>query len=388
MSEPQNGYKRYCLSITGENSHVFDLQIGQGSLSIGTKGISEGKYDIWVEPSIPINWDAFNNCYTGYGAEHKEDIPYGDWPRWIYYSGNDTGFIEWTKKRRAEGFNWIPCEDVDVNLENASIDQLGLDLKKHIRITVDKTIRSIIMTGDPRNADVKAKGKMPQLTFVLKDFYAIPDFEALHNVEHIGIEISPLEDAFDCESLLQFKHLKHLNLRGNICNAASLAELHELQSIGLRYIPDLDGFPDLGSWKDLKSFIGWNIEENAGKRLRKQLKALEKEREFEWSSVSQLRSKTWFATEYDNPFKEWDGPLGKKASKIYKDYLKEIKKSTDEDVVRESIIRFSKVFNEFGDLDTVQREFVADAVGRLVIASPIDIDRDTWLEWFDSVRDY
>ena len=45
-AEPKKGYKRYCLSLTGENSHTFDLYLGQGSLSIGTKGISKGEYDI------------------------------------------------------------------------------------------------------------------------------------------------------------------------------------------------------------------------------------------------------------------------------------------------------------------------------------------------------
>ena len=95
-SEPRRGYKRYSLSLTGENSHVFDLQLGQGSLSIGTKGVSEGKYDIWVEPGVTINWDAFNECYTGYGECHKDEYPFGNWPRWIYYSGIDTGFVKWT----------------------------------------------------------------------------------------------------------------------------------------------------------------------------------------------------------------------------------------------------------------------------------------------------
>lgn len=49
LPQVKNGYKRYSLSLTGENSHIFDLQAGQGSLSIGTKGISEGKYDIWIQ---------------------------------------------------------------------------------------------------------------------------------------------------------------------------------------------------------------------------------------------------------------------------------------------------------------------------------------------------
>ena len=57
--EPKKGYKRYYLSLTGENSHIIDLYLGQGGLSIGTKGVSDGEYDVWVDPGEKINWDAF-----------------------------------------------------------------------------------------------------------------------------------------------------------------------------------------------------------------------------------------------------------------------------------------------------------------------------------------
>ena len=83
------------ISLTGKDSHKVMIPAGQGSFSIGTKGLSEGKYDVWVEPDSVIDWNAFNAFYTGYGEEKKAEYPYGDWPRWFYYSGNDTGFIEW-----------------------------------------------------------------------------------------------------------------------------------------------------------------------------------------------------------------------------------------------------------------------------------------------------
>ena len=149
----------------------------------------------------------------------------------------------------------------------------------------------------------------------------------------------------------------------------------------------MSGFPDVRSWKNLDRFIGWNIEETAGKDLRKQLKALEKEKELDYQ-ISQLRSKTWFATEYDNPFKNWEGTKGRKASKLYKDYLKEIKKVPDEASVRDNIIRFTEAFNAFDDLDTVEREDTYDAVRRLIMASPFEIDENIWLEWFDGTRDF
>ncbi len=392
-SEPKPGYKRYNLSLTGENSHVFDLQLGQGSLSIGTKGVSEGKYDIWVEPEDTINWDAFNECYTGYGECHKDEYPFGDWPRWIYYSGIDTGFVKWTSKRKTETFNWTPTEDISVDMRNVEIKELKINLYKHINITVGSKIKMLVLGGNPENADVKTCGKVPDMVFALKEYenpdnvYRIPICKELQDTEFVGVELSPVGDVFDCECLRQFRHVKTLNIWGNVRNTAVLSELTELESIGMRYVPDMSGFPDVRIWKKLNRFIGWNIEETAGKNLRKQLKTLEKEKELEYH-ISQLRSKTWFATEYDNPFKNWEGTKGKKASKIYKDYLKEIKKVPDEATVKDSIISFTQGFNAFDDLDTVEREDVYDAVRRLIMASPFDIDESIWLKWFDDTRDF
>lgn len=39
--------KEYTISLTGVDSHKAALPLGQGSFSIGTKGISKGKYDVY-----------------------------------------------------------------------------------------------------------------------------------------------------------------------------------------------------------------------------------------------------------------------------------------------------------------------------------------------------
>ena len=80
------------FSLTGEDTHKVTIPLGQGSFSIGTKGISEGKYDVWVEKDTTINWNVFNDCFTGYGEQNKQHYPCGNWPRFFYYSGNDIGF--------------------------------------------------------------------------------------------------------------------------------------------------------------------------------------------------------------------------------------------------------------------------------------------------------
>ena len=50
------GDREYVISLTGKDSHKVMIPAGQGSFSIGTKGLSEGKYDVWVEPdSVTIH---------------------------------------------------------------------------------------------------------------------------------------------------------------------------------------------------------------------------------------------------------------------------------------------------------------------------------------------
>jgi hypothetical protein len=389
----KRGYRRYCLSLTGENSHVFELALGQGSLSIGTKGISEGEFDIWVDPGAPINWDALNGHYTGHGAMHKEQYPYGDWPRWIYYSGADIGFAVWTSKRRTEDFYWMPTENACVDLEKAMIYHLSLDLKKKVKVTVGPEISELILNGDPTNLEIKVNGGNPGVDFEMNGYshqgktYGIPDIKDLQDVESLCVRVSPLGDPFDIESLKQFRNLKTLQLVGNICNANTLAELKGLESLSFFSVPDLTNLPQLKCWKHLNSFMGVDIDETVGKDIKKQLKTLKKERKIE-SIVSGLRSKTWFATEYENPFKHWEGKRGKKASKLYSAFLKEIKKAPDEETVQGCIIQFVEAFNTFDDIETVEREGIWDAVRKLGMASQLEITRDTLMQWFDEAREY
>lgn len=43
------------ISLTGENSHKVTIPLGQESFSIGTKGVSKVKYDVWVKKDNVIN---------------------------------------------------------------------------------------------------------------------------------------------------------------------------------------------------------------------------------------------------------------------------------------------------------------------------------------------
>lgn len=393
LKEPKNGYKRYYLSLTGENSHVIDLMISQGRLSIGTEGVSTGKYDVLVQPGQKINWDTFNGLFTHYGEQMKDEYPYGNWPRAITYSGMDMGFITWTSKRKTEDLYWTPTEDVTADLEKSMICRLKLVLDHKVKVTIGPGTQWLFLEGDPKNLEIRATGKEPILDFNMTGYtdpekiYRIPDLKDLHGAESVYVRVSPLGDPFDCRSLLQFPGLKDLHISGYICNAGALSELKGLESLWFNTVPDLTDLPAADCWEHLDRFVGVDIDEATGKEIKKQLKALQKEREID-THIAKLRSRTWFETEYINPFKDWEGKQGKKASGLYKDTLKEIAKAEDEAAVREHIISFTKAFNECDDIETGEREDIWDAVSRLVTASGFKISEDTYMNWFDEARDY
>lgn len=156
----------------------------------------------------------------------------------------------------------------------------------------------------------------------------------------------------------------------------------------MRYVPDLTGLPKLTSWSNLKEFIGWNIEETAGKALRTEGRKLVKEEKLGSFSVTQLRKKIWFATEYGIPFDGWEDKKAKIATKAYKACLSQVKKAKTEGEVQEAIVNFVAAINKLPDIETSEREDTGTAVSQLIEASGLDISQETWQKWFDEIRNF
>lgn len=385
----------YYISLTGEKSHKVSIPIGQGSFSIGTKGISRGKYDVWIEKDSVINWDAFNEFYTGFGQNKRELFPYGDWPRFFYYSGNDQGFIEWSIKREIEEFHWFPNKDMIVDLTKANIKKLSVHAENNtLQISTGEKLRTLTLSGCLEHIDLIECAAIPNLSFypdctkTKKPTYQLPKYKALKKAVSININLSPLGTAFDCTSLLQFPNLINLNLQGNMTNLDTLTAFEQLERLSLRFVPSLENIPKLISFKHLKSFIGYNIEESSGKALRTELNKLLKEKEMDYSSVTKLRKKIWFHTEYGIPFSGWEDQNAKIATKAYKNCLKEVKKSKTEKELQEAIITFLKIINQLEGIETSEREDVGTAIGHFIDSSSFEIPQEKWQIWFDEVRDF
>lgn len=383
------------ISLTGENSHKITIPPGQGSFSIGTKLVSNGKYDVWVDSNAPINWNVFNEMYTPHGKQHTDVFPYGDWPRFLYYSGNDSSFIQWSEKRKIERMHWSPLATIKADFSKANIYELSVHVSSHpIELTLGGGIQKLFLSGNLENITVNTSTPLLLLHLAPQPepahtLYRLPEFSDLSKVvDSIYADNAITGPAMDCNSLLQFKNAKSLNMSGNITNIQALAVLTDLETLGLRTIPDLTGMPTLATWTKLNSFIGWNIEETLGKVLQQELKAILKEKQMAYSSVSKLRKKVWFKTEYGIPFTNWDSKNAKTATKAYKTALKEISKAKSEQQVKQAIVKLIELINTLPNIETVEREDTGTAVEQLVESSPLNLPQELAAKWFDEIRDF
>ena len=379
------------ISLTNKNSHSFKIPPGQGSFSMGLVGMDKKKYDILVEENLPINWNAFNEFTTPSG---------GNWPRFFYYWGNDIGFIEWSKDRAIEDFHCFPNKEVLIDLSKAQIRRFFIQAgESPVTIILEDQnnyLQRLGLSGKIEQFKFISKGLNSTLTLSISPEsekisskpYKLPHLKPLEKIISLEISVEPLGQAFDCESLSQFPNLKNLSLSGNITNVCCLKDFKNLERLAIRYAPDLENFPSFNSWKNLKSFIGWNIDEATGKRLNTELKQLTKTKDLDYSSVSKLRSSIWFTTEYGIPFANWESKNAKIATKAYKAALNEIAKAKTENDVKISITELIETINKLPNIETSEREDVGIAVIQLVGTSKLNIARDMANKWFDEIRDF
>ena len=372
----------FTIQLTEDRSYDVHLQLGQGSFSIGTLDMDAKKFDILVDKDAPLRWKAFE--------EMSDEGSW--WPRFFYYDGNDTSFFDWSKTRPIETFNWTPQKAIHIKSTDVDFRHLAVNVgTEKIDLDLRGDIHTFIGRGKLNNLHLHFGNKIPSLSFtptLSKDettAYQLPIYENLTEAKHLDISGGVIGQAFDCESVLQFPNLTSLSLSGNLTNLSCLAKLDKLKSLAIRFVPNLEGFPSLSVWKNLESFIGWNIEEVEGKRLKKELKLIESDKH---RSVSQLRKAIWFATEYGMPFSAWEKRNEKHAVKSFKAALKQIKKSTNIDELREAITTFIESINALANIETSEREDIGTAVELLLANTKLEIDPKVALQWFDEVRDF
>ncbi|MFF2480967.1 leucine-rich repeat domain-containing protein [Paenibacillus sp. NPDC058071] len=384
---------RYPIDLIGPSSHTLVIEPGVGSLSIGPPQLGK-KADLHVDSDVPIDWTVFDAFATPAGSP---------WPRFLYYTGSDEGFLDWAQQRPIEEMTWAPVLSADTAV-NASqshmhglhivLDQSGerLSLKlpqRHFRLSVSGDLSRFSATGDmpssltlaPRTG--RRKNDTP---------FLLPDLGELHQVTNLYLQNAPLGQPISLKCLDRFPNLDSLNLWGNFCDLDLLAQHTRLTNLELRFMPDLGDLPPLNAWPLLDRFIAYNVEESAGKRLRQQMKARAATRPWAgYASVSQLRKPEWWATEYGRPFSSWPKRLAKQANEAYNVAEAALAHARSFADAEAAITAFTVRFNSLKGIETTEREDLGEAVWQLsqsdhLIGEPIP--EELAQRWFDAARDY
>ncbi|WLF83896.1 hypothetical protein [Moraxella sp. ZY210820] len=382
-------------ALTPNRVYQVTTDIGQGSLCIGLEGMDKKYYDVLIEPNQPVNWDTFNEYYTGSGEQNKHLYPYGNFPRWFIYYGNDISFIEWSKKRKIEGFDWCPQQNIEIDFSNAQIHGLSIYAQYPTIIhSISAHSRRLYLKGDLNLFDIQHNASddlslslSPALT-KNDEPYQIPFFSAFKTQKSLDISGQIAHQAIDCRSLLAYEELESLALSGNVINLQALSQLKHLTSLQLRYIPDLSDLIDLTAFPKLESILLWNVEEQGAKRLKAHIKQHKNQLSHLDSHFSQLKKASWFVTEYQMPFSAWEGKNAKTAVKLYKNAVKSLKKLDDVEQIKAVIVEFVCAFNALEQIETTEREDIGTAVLQLIQVPNVIVDDEIALQWFDEGRDY
>lgn len=225
--------------------------------------------------------------------------------------------------------------------------------------------------------------------------YVLPELGLLQQATSLSLHAAPLGQPISLQGIERFAALESLSLWGGFCDWDAPAALSGLDTLEIRFAPDLSGLPSLQTWPKLDRFIACNVEETAGKALKAQLKARAKLRE--WSdhvSVSQLRKPEWRQREYARPFAGWNGRSAKAANAAYDTALLALEaaaKSADVAAAKAAILAFASAFNRAKGIETSEREDIGEAVrqfSQFAHVAALGVSEAQAQQWFDEARDY
>lgn len=383
----------YPIDLTGPGSHTLKLQKGVGSLSIGPSHLGK-QADLHVEPDAHLDWTVFDAFSTPAGSP---------WPRFLRYTGSDTGFLDWAQRRPIEELTWAPILLVDTVLDASLSNLNGLHIELNNsggRLSMKLPARCFHLGVSGDLTRFSGTGEMPSsLTLAPHTSrrrqdapFLMPDLGELHQVTNLTLQNAPLGQPISLECLNRFPNLSSLSLRGHFCDIDLLARHARLTNLELRFMPELGEFPSLNVWPLLDSFIAYNVEELTGKRLKQEMKARAKVRPWiDHASVSQLRKPEWWLTEFGRPFYSWPKRLAKLANEAYdvaQTHLAQARSFADAET---AITAFTERFNKIKGIETSEREDLGEAVWQLSqsdhqIGQPIT--EEMAQRWFDAARDY
>jgi len=384
---------RYPIDLTGPSSHTLVMRPGVGSLSIGPSQLGK-KADLHVAFDKEVYWTVFNVFTTPAGSP---------WPRFLHYTGKDTGFFDWAQKRPIEEMKWAPMLSTDTVIDASQ--SILYDL--HIELDESKERLDLKLPNEQCRLSISghlsrfsATGTMPSSLTLMPHTgkhredspYLLPDLGELYQVNSLILQNTPLGKPISLASINRFPKLQSLSLWGNFCDLELLANHVHLTNLELRFIPDLRELPPLDAWPLLNRFIAYNVEEITGKRLKQQIKSRAKTRPWtDYVSVSQLRKPEWWMAQYGRPFSSWPKRQAKLANEAYDLALSALSQARSFKDAEAAITAFTLRFNNLKGMETTEREDLGEAVWQICqsdhhIGQPIT--EEMAQRWFDAARDY
>ncbi|MBD8577610.1 hypothetical protein IFR09_26620 [Pseudomonas syringae] len=389
---------KHLIDLTGPASHTLTREPGVGLLRLGPA--SQGKQaDLHVEAHLPLNWHAFDAFTTPAGSP---------WPRALYYTGSDEGVFAWARQRPIETLHWTPIltQDTRIDASHSAIQILAVDLSApgaHLHLTLPGqqtggAHRHLSLKGDLTrlsiDGDLPCSLDLAPATLARHTAapFELPDLGALHQVDTLSLHNGPMAQPISLKGLERFAQLRSLSLYGHFCDLERLADHRDLHTLHLRFMPALEGLPALDHWPLLEGFVAFNVEAEAGKRLRQQLKARSKVRAWAGhASVSQLRSAAWWQSEFGRPFSAWPKRQATLANQAFDQALAQLAQAQDLTQAEAAISTFAARFNAFKNIETGEREDLGEAVWQLSQtpqAVQLGVTASLALRWFDTARDY
>lgn len=111
-----------------------------------------------------INWSVFEPFATPAGSP---------WPRYISYTGGDTGFLEWAEQRPIENISWTPVlpEAASLDGSRADIYTLGIKLgplvNGELSLVLPEKLYNLSLSGDLTR--ISASGHLPTTLALIPD---------------------------------------------------------------------------------------------------------------------------------------------------------------------------------------------------------------------------
>lgn len=316
----------------------------------------------------------------------------------INYTGTDTQVISYcSTKNILSKLHWEKHHQSTIDLGKTHLRELIVDITGLKELTIPDSVKFLSLIGDYnhlKSLDIKQpnQGMFLELHLhYLKDF-PIPQF-ALPQLKKLSMRISNT----DIELIVKFyPNISILHIWSNPGFIENIHALKELVNINDIQFNDVFGYTAHDFPTDLPAIDRiWltSVPEDVGQCVKKAFKHISN------LNISKLRKEPWLKANLDNPFRAWDGREGtssakaKKAFDAYKNACtqidklnKEISSTTEEQKI---IAAFVEVFNKMerkGGIETIEREEIFDVFN--LLQDKMNISRNTYAEYFDSLREF